>query len=248
MQPDPRATIRELSWPHSPAGVPTTFSYSSLNDAEGCPRRFWLKRASFAGVGRYPEQPTVAIIVGQIVHGILEALARESSAFSPAGQAREPTAVPLFELPLRAIALSKFRQMSETVRSNPRAPANIMRSVSVDQCIALVKRIVSALPQFHDTPKAAVPARNDGGGTSAAIPVPAVLAERELRLDRFGLVARMDLVTTSFEGDSIVEFKTGAFQPEHEQQARLYGAMWVGATGASSWRSKSSTPMDGWCR
>lgn len=231
MRPDPRATIRELSWPDRPAAVPTTFSYSSLNDAEECPRRFWLGRASFAGVGRYPEQPTAAVIAGQIVHGILEELARDSSAVSRAGQIRVPTAAPLLELPLRTIALSKFHQVSETVRVNPRTPANIMRSVSVDQCIALVKRIVASLAQFDDTPHAAVRARSDGGGTSAAIPVPAVLAERELRLDRFGLVARIDLIRTSYEGDSIVEFKTGSFRPEHEHQARLYGAMWVGATG-----------------
>src|SRR2546426_514135 len=58
-------------WP----SLPKTWSYSSLAEAEECPRRWMLKRASYpniwAGKG-YPPRPNLPALVGDVVHRVLE--------------------------------------------------------------------------------------------------------------------------------------------------------------------------------
>src|SRR5579859_4395809 len=62
-------------WP----APPRTWSYSSLRDATECPRRWMLSRATYPKIWSrwgYPPRPTLPILVGDVVHGILEVLVR----------------------------------------------------------------------------------------------------------------------------------------------------------------------------
>ncbi|MGH3435454.1 MAG: PD-(D/E)XK nuclease family protein [Sciscionella sp.] len=62
-------------WPVPPA----SWSYSSLNDLEACPRRWMLSRAAYPelweGSG-YPPMPNTAALFGDVVHAALELLVR----------------------------------------------------------------------------------------------------------------------------------------------------------------------------
>lgn len=219
----------ELRWPDIPPTVPTLFSYSSLNDAEHCPRRYWLRRATYPGLNRYPEQPTPAALTGVIVHGVLEDLGRESR-----GEERGDDWEDLLRsFPLRAVTLARYRQAIASLAANPRTPARLERHVTIDECIALVKRMVSTLDDtsIPGTLRQSTVGQSAGAGrASESIAVPGLLAEWDIRLERFGLMARIDLVSTATGGDSITEFKTGVPRSEHSAQVRLYAAMWTGAT------------------
>src|SRR5207247_1291621 len=63
------------SWPEPPE----FWSYSSLYEAEVCPRRWSLKRASYEGIwsrSGYPPRPSMPAIVGDVVHRALDAILR----------------------------------------------------------------------------------------------------------------------------------------------------------------------------
>src|SRR6202040_642643 len=61
------------NWPTAPG----LWSYSSLGNAEGCPRRWMLSRADYGelwnGSG-YPPHPALAALAGSVVHRCLELL------------------------------------------------------------------------------------------------------------------------------------------------------------------------------
>src|SRR4051794_13232546 len=59
--------------------IPSQWSYSSLRDAEECPRRWALSRASYPSIWErqgYPPRPALAALVGDVVHLVLERVLR----------------------------------------------------------------------------------------------------------------------------------------------------------------------------
>lgn len=65
-------------WGHWPT-TPALWSYSSLKEMEVCPRRWMLSRATYPDLWDrrgYPALPAVAVIFGNVVHGVVERLAQ----------------------------------------------------------------------------------------------------------------------------------------------------------------------------
>lgn len=65
-------------WPTTPAH----WSHSSLKEIEACPSQWMLSRADYPDLwqrGGYPPLPVVAAIFGNVVHGVVEHLAKELS-------------------------------------------------------------------------------------------------------------------------------------------------------------------------
>ena len=61
------------------AEPPQWFSFSSMLEAEACPRRWGLRRATYPGLWEgkgYPDSPNVAALAGNVVHESLEILIR----------------------------------------------------------------------------------------------------------------------------------------------------------------------------
>ena len=78
----------------------------------------------------------------------------------------------------------------------------------------------------------AAPAHPVGlGPEGLAVPIPALLPEIKITLADPPLRGTLDLVATGPDGDSLIEFKTGAPKPEHEDQTRFYGVLWWAKTG-----------------
>jgi CRISPR/Cas system-associated exonuclease Cas4 (RecB family) len=129
--------------------------------------------------------------------------------------------------------------------------------VSVDGCIEAFKRLILvaypaadetgtprefsriSLPGSSSPPEAATQ-KSDGKASphratvdldDALVPVPALLAEVGIELADPPLRGTLDLISTHLDGDVLIEFKTGTAKPEHEQQARFYGALWWAKTG-----------------
>lgn len=63
------------------------------------------------------------------------------------------------------------------------------------------------------------------------VPCPASLPEVYLSISDPPLLGTIDLVKTSKDGDTIIEFKTGEPQPEHVSQSKLYAVLWWRWTG-----------------
>ena len=66
----------ELQAPTAWADPPSTWSSTSLDDVEACPRRWQLLRSRWGDFERFPVRPHPAAIEGQIVHEALDRLTR----------------------------------------------------------------------------------------------------------------------------------------------------------------------------
>jgi PD-(D/E)XK nuclease superfamily len=60
------------------------------------------------------------------------------------------------------------------------------------------------------------------------------LSERELRHPSLPVVGILDLIRTTDDGVLVVDFKTGAARPEHQEQVELYALLW--------WRNSGEMP------
>ena len=59
------------------AEAPARFSFTSLTEAEDCPRRWGLRRSDYPGLwsgNGYPDRPSTAALTGEVVHRSLETI------------------------------------------------------------------------------------------------------------------------------------------------------------------------------
>lgn len=72
---DDASTIWFADVPETPAVRPKLMSFSSFMAMEECPRRWSFSRASYPTIWEeygYPPNPTMASLIGQIVHRSIE--------------------------------------------------------------------------------------------------------------------------------------------------------------------------------
>jgi len=215
-------------WP-SP---PDLWSFSSLDEAEACPRRWALRRATYPKLWKkhgYPPRPSVAGLRGEIIHRALE---RILIALVDAGCAsvKDPAAV--------------------TVLRDLGGYSGLVEGLLDEQLAALEAnpRIQDALPTFRRRLRAEVPdmrmrvqemisraefqATTEKTGVGSALAaerlplVPGSYPEVELRSSDLGFAGRVDLLWLSDRACSIIDYKTGDPSPKHADQLRTYALLW----------------------
>lgn len=213
------------------------WSYSSLKEIEVCPRRYALSRADYPDLWDkpgYPRLPNPAAIKGDVVHGSLEIIVK---ALVKAGclSTRSADAVSVLrELGgYTAVAQGVLDKLLAKLDGNPRISRERREQVNRllgDWVPEAREQIQTYLNRMELRPR-------PGGSTvsgSAALGQPDKRypategdhPERELIADDLRLKGRVDLLSVDGDGAAITDFKTGAEDPSHHNQLRLYALLW----------------------
>lgn len=219
---------------------PPYWSYSSLKEIEACPRRYMLSRASYPdlwGEPGYPSLPRAPAIVGEAVHGALETIVK---ALVEAGceSSRAPDAVDVLKSlgGFTALIEQALTTRLDVVKTNPRVDAERCRRLTrelddrVADARAQVQEYLSRAKFSPRTADAAVPAEGPAQQEPPAFgrhPIGRGMhAEVTLADERLRLMGRVDLLAVGEEHADIVDYKTGAEDPGHFEQLRLYALLW----------------------
>jgi hypothetical protein len=218
---------------------PSHWSYSSLREAEACPRRYALSRARYPdlwdGTG-YPRVPRVPALFGEVVHDALDTIV---SALTAAGcesaRSAEATAALRTLGGYTAIIEAAVKERLAGLAGNPRVSDDLHRRINRDlhaqvadarfQVQAYIATLV--LGPGGAAPDDAAPGMS---GTSAAgrrAPMgTGAHAEVTLRSTRPRLTGRVDLLRVSDAGADITDYKTGSESLSHQDQLELYALLW----------------------
>jgi hypothetical protein len=220
------------------AATPSSWSYSSLRQAEACPRQWVLARSSYPdlwdGYG-YPTVPPFAALSGEIIHRALE---RILVALVSAGCAdpSEPEAVGVMrELGGYSNVLKSAAQsVLDAIESNPRARVRLNDyRRQVGQRISEMRQQTQSLVVRADLADSGA---HGMGGSRPDLPVllpNGVYAELGVMSQSLRFGGRMDLVKVSDDAVRITDFKTGRPDPHHLDQLRAYEVLWEQRDGAA---------------
>jgi hypothetical protein len=222
-------------WP----STPSRWSHSSLKEVEACPSQWMLSRADYPAIWQqrgYPPPPVVAAVFGNVVHGVVERLAKELGAAGIASASEGDVVSVLGSLGgLRAILLDAIDRELTRLGGNPRA--------TPEQVGRVRDELVRQLPDAADQVKvflrrgAFLPPRGSGAsadaeaaGTEALLPRspagPGAHVELEVTAETLRMTGRVDLLIVDDTDVDITDFKTGLESEDHDDQVRLYALMW----------------------
>lgn len=211
---------------------PAMWSYSSLKDVETCPRRYALSRADYPDLWEqpgYPRLPIPAAIRGDVVHGALEIIVK---ALVKAGctSTRSADAVAVLR------ELGGYTQVAEGVLAKQIARFDGNPRLSSDRREHLTRQLTDWIPQAREQIQTYLNRTElrptTGSGSPPSDPTvrhPARTGdhpEKELVAESLRLTGRIDLLSVDADGAQITDFKTGAEDPAHHDQLRLYALLW----------------------
>lgn len=214
--------------------APAMWSYSSLKDVQGCPRRYALSRADYPGLWDqhgYPRLPISAAIRGDVVHGALEIIVK---ALVKAGcsSTRSAEAVAVLR------ELGGYTKIAEDVLASQLARFDGNPRISSDRRDQLTRQLTDWVPQAREqiqTYLNRIKLRRSaitGQGTPSSDPAVRYPArtgdhpEKELVAESLRLKGRIDLLSVDADGARIADFKTGTEDPAHQDQLQLYALLW----------------------
>lgn len=241
MGPLSPVSFYDLKEPTVWAQPPSTFSYSSLQALRTCPRRWQLVHSAWGPYPRFPERPQAAAIEGQIVHEALDLLARELGR-----RGRPPIASAEFRAALEWCGFWPFfatqvDDWNRRLAAHPRAgPRYVLRTNPRDlanQAVRLFREQYRPGAGLRVDAGPGDGASRDGSVGLGASPLSLLHARgalSEVRLEHpsLPLVGVLDLVALERDhSTTVVDFKTGARKPAHEEQVLLYVLLWWRATG-----------------
>jgi RecB family exonuclease len=216
-------------------GAPEWFSYSSLREAEDCPRRWALRRATYPAVwsrSGYPDVPYGSTLIGDIVHRALE---RIVGALVTAGcestMSAEAVAV-LRELGgYTSVLRTGLNERLMELKDNPRLAHRIE---------GLTRQLQQRLPEMRQKTQAtlsrtelvgAVAVDRRAGAAPGTKLADGSYPEFELRASALGWAGRADLVTLDGSNVHILDYKTGVPDEHHPDQVRTYALLWARRDG-----------------
>ncbi len=220
------------------AGPPDAYSYSSMKQMAVCLRQWQLSRSRYGDLRRYPEKPSEPADVGVIVHEILSDLFR---AMAIAGYPEIGTDVfrkVMAKVDILGQARRRIEELEGRVAQNPRATGFRFQSTARD----IYNKVVQAFRQEYTAVAAQAatlalgPTRSplvEGSSLSrrALLEQQGILSEEEVRHPSLPLRGFIDLLVRRGGETTVLDFKTGAPQPQYREQLRLYALMWWRSTG-----------------
>ena len=233
------ASFYDMKEPTRWAEAPQTFSFSSLQAVRACPRRWQLVHSEWGSHSRFPERPQPAAIEGQIIHEALDLLARELGLQGRPAIGSDGFRAALDKCGFWAFFDSQVEVWNRRLASHPRAgPRYVLRTKPRDlanQAVCLFRERYRS--GAGEVTEATVPEVGSAAAAAGAALVSLLQgrgALSEVRLDHpsLPLLGVLDLVVLEQDqSTTIVDFKTGAQKPAHEEQLVLYSMLWWRVTG-----------------
>ena len=214
-------------WPDAPA----VWSYSTLKEVETCARRYSLRRAAYVSLWDrrgYPEPPSVPALIGDIVHRSLEAIIGAFSREGCTGVDHPSAVAVLRELGgYTSIVADFIGERVDRFESNPRAAQvlAITRARLTERIPEMRERIQTIVSRVHLVNRAVSGGSNHDSSERSPLGIGSH-PEAELVACDLRITGRADLVTIADGQCEIVDFKTGAADPGHAEQLRLYALLW----------------------
>lgn len=222
-------------WPNTPP----RWSYSSLKAVEACPSQWMLSRADYPDIWDrhgYPALPVVSAIFGNVVHGVVERLARELGAAGVTAPDNSDVVGILGSLGgWRAIVLNAIESELARLGGNPRIGAERVERIREElipraaEAADLVKVFLGrgTFPSVSEIRTSAVGDASALGGPAPRRPVGSGMhAELEVIAEALRLAGRIDVMVVDEAEVGIIDFKTGAENDNHGDQVRLYALLW----------------------
>jgi hypothetical protein len=223
----------ELQAPTAWADPPSTWSTTSLDDVEACPRRWQLLRSRWGDFERFPVRPHPAAIEGQIVHEALDRLTRAcgqrgNPAFGSAEFSAALTDADFFPGFARAVA-----EWQQRLTTHPRpGPAFRLRASGEELANRAVRMFREQYkPDRHVTSQAAERATDTPADVNAFLKQKRALSEVKLTHPKLPFLGILDRVQHIEEGVEVVDFKTGMPSDKHRKQLLRYALLWWRETG-----------------
>jgi hypothetical protein len=222
-----------LQAPTAWAEPPATWSSTSFDDADVCPRRWQLLRSRWGDFERFPVRPHPAAVEGLIVHEALDRLTRSCGRRGNPAIGTSEFSLALADadfFPGFARALTDWHQR---LVAHPR-PGHAFRLRASSEDLAN-----RAVRMFRESYKATgpVPSQPAARGWDPTAHVETLLrckralSEVKLAHPKLPFVGVLDRVQVAGEGVEIVDFKTGKPSDMHRTQLLRYALLWWRNTG-----------------
>lgn len=227
----------ELQRPTAWADPPTTWSSTTIDDVETCPRRWQLLRSRWGEHERFPVRPHPAAVEGQIVHEALDRLTRAcGQRGNPAlGSAEFAAALADADFfPGFACGVAEWQQR---FTSHPRpGPAFRLRASAEELANRAVRLFREQYkPDGRGPSVAAERAAEAPGDAKSLLREKRALSEVKLTHPKLPFLGVLDRVQQTSDGVEVVDFKTGRPSEKHQRQLLRYALLW--------WRTTGDAPM-----
>ncbi len=223
----------ELQGPTAWADPPATWSSTSLDDVEACPRRWQLQRSRWGDFERFPVRPHPAAIEGQIVHEALDRLThacgqRGNPAFGSSEFSIALSDADFFPGFTRAVA-----EWQQRLNSHPRPGPVFRLRANAEE---LANRAVRMFREQY-RPTGLIASQTAARGKDMPADMRLLLKQKralsEVKLTHpelpfFGI---LDRVQHTGKGIEVVDFKTGKQNDKHRRQLLRYALLWWRKTG-----------------
>ncbi len=232
-------SVYELAEPTCWAEAPASYSFSSLQEIQTCPRKWQLLRSSWGENTRFPERPHPKALEGSIVHEAIELLVRAlgKRGLPSIGSARFREAIEAIDFwKYFAVEIAKWNErLAEHPRSGPHFVLRTPPRELANRAIRLFREQytpLDALPVSVNGAEAASLAEERGTDLMALLRERGALSEVEVAHPDLPFRGIIDLVEWADGGVHLLDFKTGKEKDEHELQLQLYAVLWWRRTGA----------------
>lgn len=223
----------ELQAPTKWVDPPSTWSSTTIDDVEACPRRWQLLRSRWGDHARFPVRPSPAAIEGQIVHDALDRLTRacgrrSNPAFGSAEFAAAVADADFFSGFGRAVV-----EWQQRLTTHPRPGPPFRLRASADDLANRAVRMFREQykPDGDVTSLAAERATEAPADLKSALRQKRALSEVKLEHPELPFLGVLDRVQHASDGVEIVDFKTGKPREKHRQQLLRYALLWWRTTG-----------------
>lgn len=214
------------SWP----ALPDRWSFSSLKEAEECPRRWMLSHAAYPRIwdrNGYPDQAVIPALLGDVVHRVLERILRGLRDENCEG-VRHPCAVQVLKALggySRLIELTIDEQL-QRYEKNPRVAdrLSILSSALRSRVPEIRQRVQTVISRTNLIP----PSAHHGTGLAVSRTLGmGSHPEVELLAPTLNWMGRADLLTVTQDGCEITDYKTGVPHQQHAEQLQVYALLWA---------------------
>ena len=214
---------------------PEWFSYSSVAEAEDCPRRWGLRRAAYADLwpgNGYPDRPNIAALAGEVAHRSLETIIGALTDYGCTSPQDADAVTVMRSLGgYSAVIGDAVREQVRRLEDNPRFSGQIAHiTQELEQRSAQLRTDTQALvsrSNFTPRPRRTkTPAGSRLGATVLQHLPDGSYTEMTLTSSELGMTGRADLVTLTGSDVHIVDYKTGEPSPDHADQLRMYALLW----------------------